>query len=404
MRALATRQFRLQVNRLRRSLSEALKRRFALRLTMEGWCLVVTMLLIGLAALNTAAPLLYLMFSMMCAFFVLSAMLATNTIRRLDVRRDIPRTWAAGTPLRVKLQIRNRKLFTSSYSLRVYDRLAGGFILGAAFFDFLPPRRGIISQEYECVFRRRGVYHLQRIDVATRFPFGLIERVLSFSKPLSILVLPQTISVSRRLEQARVDLGDYESHQKGRGSGLYGLRDYSADFPARDIHWKLSARRGNLVVREYESEERRRSIVVLDNRIPREEQADMFERFEKAVVLAASVVEWLCQTQHDVELRTASGVVGFGTGPAHVSRCRRALARLQMVDPEEGDERLLRGGEADIVLFPILLRGEEQNRALHFPLSVDEFEQDLKRAFELEEDSGEESSLVFPMTEAAARV
>src|SRR6187399_202546 len=98
-----------------------MSRRFRLHLTLEGWTLVILMMLIGLAALNTSAPLLYLMFSMLCSFFVLSALLATNTIRGLSVRRIAPRTWAARTPLLIELRLRNHKRATASYCLRVQD-------------------------------------------------------------------------------------------------------------------------------------------------------------------------------------------------------------------------------------------------------------------------------------------
>ena len=110
-----------------------LRREYTLSLTMEGWALVVTMSLIGLAALNTAAPLLYLLFSMMCAFFVLSALLASNTIRGLTVERRVPRLWPAQTPFRVEIFIRNSKKLTSSYSIRVSDQLERGGLMGAVF-------------------------------------------------------------------------------------------------------------------------------------------------------------------------------------------------------------------------------------------------------------------------------
>lgn len=389
-------------NRLRRAVSKSFQRRFALHLTIEGWCLVATMLLIGLAALNTAAPLLYLMFSMMCSFFILSALLATNTIRSIHVRRRLPRVWQAQMPLLVQLRLRNGKRFTSSYSLRVYDKMSDGSTLGAAFFDIVQPHSGDVAQEYECLFRKRGVYRFRDLQIATRFPFGLIERTLTFSRPGEILILPQTISVSAFMEEARVDLGDYQSHQKGLGSGLYGLRNYSPEFPARDIHWKISARRGSLVLREYESEERRRAIVVLDNRIRKDLQEKSADRFEMGIILTASVVEWLCHTNHEVELRTASGIVGFGTGPEHVSRTRRALARLEILETGKGDPRFLEGGADGVVLFPINLWGREAHQPGRFPIAVDDFHEELARALGDRSTAGGE--LPIPPEEAAARV
>ena len=103
--------------------------------------------------------------------------------------------------------------------------------------------------------------------------------------------------------------------------------------------------------------------------------------FERAVVLTASAIEWLCDHNHEVELRTASGMVGFGTGNTHLTRCRRALARLKMVDPSEGDAFLLHNPEPGIVRFPILLKGHEGSKEGRVPLSVDEFREGLDEAF-----------------------
>lgn len=384
------------VNVVRAALRESLRRRFSMRLTIEGWCLVATMMLIGLAALSTAAPLLYLMFSMMCSFFVLSALMANSSIRHLDVSREMPRVWQAQTPLRVALKIRNRKPFLTSYSLRVQDVLSDGRVLGGAYFDAVEPRGRDASQEYETIFLHRGEFRLVGIRVSTRFPFGLIERHLFYDAPGDLLVLPQRISLESVLERAKSDLGEHQSSARGHGAGLYGLRAYELGMSARDIHWKLSAKRGDLVIREYEAEERRRAAVVLDNVVAEDQRELARDRFEKAIVLANSAIQWLTDNKHEVELRTASGVIGYGTGPAHVTRCRRTLARLEMVGTEHGNRALLVAGADGAVVFPILLEGREPASQGRFPLSVDEFDRPLKTAFEAKDHLWEEEAGARP--------
>jgi uncharacterized protein (DUF58 family) len=343
--------------------------------------MVATMLLIGLAALNTAAPLLYLMFSMMCAFFVLSAMLATNSIRRLSVDREAARVWLAGQPMPVTIRVRNGKRLTSSCSLRIEDVLEDGTVQGAVFFDLVPPGGQPAIQRYECVFLRRGLYRMRELELATRFPFGLIERVLRFRAPAEVLVLPQSISLGKRIEQARADLGEYQGNRRGQGAGLYGLRAYTPEFSARDIHWKISARRGQLVVREYEAEERRRAVVVLDNRIAEPQDAEAAEKFEMAIILATSVVEWLLANDHEVELRTASGIVAFGSGLPHLTRCRRCLAQLMPIPPGESvANTLLHGGEEGVVLFPILMGPSQTAEIDCHPVSVTDYQPQLMAA------------------------
>lgn len=362
------------------SIRRSLARRFSLRLTIEGYCLVIAMMLIGLAALNTAAPLLYLMFALLSSFFVLSALLATNTIRGIRVHRRIPHTWLAGRPLSVRISFRNSKLFSSSFSLRLTDKLRDGHAAGVAFADRIPPREKHHHESYRIRFPRRGVYRFHTLQVSTRFPFGLIERRVSFPVRDRVLVLPDTISVDRFMEEAKAELGDFESNQKGHGSGLYGFREYTHEQSAKDIHWKVSARRGQLMVREYESEERRRASIILDNRISSDQPDDETRhRFEQAIVLAASVIQWLVNRGHEVELRTASGIVGFGFGAPHITRCHRALAMLDLVASHSGGRLAPSTPDPTVIAMPIVLRGREGRRRGMFPLNVEDFQQDIDR-------------------------
>lgn len=383
--------------RIFRRIGGAMFGRFSLSLTIEGYCLVAAMLLIGLAALNTAAPLLYMMFSMMCAFFVLSALLATNTIRDLEVSREMPRTWMAGRPMRVALRIRNNKRFSSSYCLRVQDFQPGGDALGATFFDRIPAGRTESKEDYECLFLQRGVYRVSRLEIATRFPFGLIERRLTHLRPQELMIFPQTIAVESAMKAVHAELGDMESVRRGSGAGIYGLREYTQELSARDIHWKVSARRGLLMAREYEAEERRRACVILDNRIAADEQPAAAQSFEKAVVLAASVIEWLLRREHEVELRTASGVVAFGAGQTHLSRCLRALAEIKMIKPEQSDPKIIYGMTFGVVNFPILMNEGNSAAPGSFPLAISQFEHELHEAFRPKEfltDGGATSAIM----------
>ncbi|MCC6546449.1 DUF58 domain-containing protein [Candidatus Sumerlaeota bacterium] len=351
-----------------------------MRLPIEGWCMVVTMLLIGMAALNTAAPLLYLVFAMMCAFFLLSGILAKNTLSRITITRNAPQVWVAQESLPVEIVLTNLKRTTSSHSLHVRDLFPGKVPAGAVFFARVPSRGGSVRQQYTLRFPRRGVHDLDMVEVGTRFPFGLIERAFRWSLPHQFLILPQTIPVDSVMEQAKSELGDFESQRKGQGSSLYGLRPYTPDLSARDIHWKISARRGNLIAREHESEDRRRATVVLDNRVPAEQREQVALTFEKAIILTASVIEWLCLHGHEVELRTASGIVSFGTGSVHLARCSRALAHLQMIDPDPSLGTQFLPAEPEVTRFMIQMGEAMDGKPGTFVLSVAALDGELSRA------------------------
>jgi uncharacterized protein (DUF58 family) len=285
-------------------------------------------LAIGLAALNTSTQLLFLVFAMMCAFWTLSAVMATSSLRGVALQRTAPRIATAGEAVTIRVRASNKKRRAASFSIRVIDSLDRNLAVGAVFFARIPPGEER-SETYRCVFPRRGVYRFSRLTVATRFPFGLIERHWFHESPHELIVLPAIVDVGRVMRPLRSKLGEIETHQRGRGTGLYGLREYAAGESSRDIHWKVSARRGQLMLKEYEEEERRRASVVLDNRATSAWTAADQARFEMGIVLASSVLAYLQREGHEMELVTASGRVGFDTGIEHLGRCRRALATLK---------------------------------------------------------------------------
>lgn len=368
------------IERLRRRLRRpAVRSRRSYRLPMEGLVFVGVTLLIGLAAVNTGAQLLYLVFGMMCAFWILSDILATTSMRGLRIERVAPRLAVARQPVRVAVRLRNIKTLFASHSLRVGDWLRGDALVGSAFVARLTPATEL-TVEYRCVFPRRGIYRFERLVLATRFPFGLIQRTLTVHDQWEILVLPATIAIDRAMRQARTELGDYDSQMKGRGTSLYGIREYHAGESARDIHWKVSARTGTLMLREYESEERRRATVVLDNRLARgaDVQAEG-DLLEKAIVLANSVIGYLIDRSHEVELLTATGKVAFGSGPQHLMRCRRALASLGH-EPPHAPPPELHGIEEGAALFTVQLRDEDSIVPDSIVMRVREHDDELTQA------------------------
>lgn len=318
-----------------------------IRPTLEGIAFIVFTLMVGFAAMNTAAQLLYVMFALMCGFLVLSAVLANRNFRGLTVARDAPRIAEANTPVSVTIAVTSRKRLTPSFSIRAADLHESGIAVGTAFFAAIPAGE-TVERTYRCRFPRRGLYRFSEMQLRTRFPFSLIERCSRRAMPAEILVLPPVIDVDALMQEAASELGERELPKRGMGGGLHNIRDHQQGDSRRDIHWKVSARLGTLMVREYEAEEHRRAEVILDNRLPAEPAAGTQDDFERAVILAGSAIKWLCERGHAVSLRTGSGTVPADTGPGHELRCRRALASLALVPDSESAARnlALREGEA----------------------------------------------------------
>jgi uncharacterized protein (DUF58 family) len=271
--------------------------------------------------------LLFLLFSMMCAFWVLSAIMATSSLKNLKIVRKAPREVTQFEPVSVTLEVENRKRFWDSKSLQLVDYLEDGSDIGACFVAQVRPKQ-TQKTSYRCVFPRRGKFTLRRIHVISRYPFGWIRRAIARIMEDELLVLPALLPVEQVLEMSRLEVGEITTNRKGHGAGLYGIRKYQESESTRDVHWKLTAQTGSLMVREFESDEHRQASVLLDNRLPEGHDEHLLERFELAIIVAASLVGALIKSGYQVELVTASGSVSFDERPSQTKRCQRALALL----------------------------------------------------------------------------
>ncbi len=113
---------------------------------------------------------------------------------------------------------------------------------------------------------RRGIIDRVRIDVRCAAPLGLSwwhrSRVIALQRPIE--VAPQ-VEESGLPSISHGEGGD--RHRPERRSGLDSVRtvrDYVAGDSTKLIHWGLSAKRGELIVKELEDPEGASLAVVLD--------------------------------------------------------------------------------------------------------------------------------------------
>ncbi len=155
----------------------------------------------------------------------------------------------------------------------------------------------------------RGRHESLSIAVETAFPLGLAVCRMEFMLPADILVLPRlgTVRNLDALTAHRHGLLYQGATDRGDEQEFHGMREWREGESQRRVHWKLSARRGRLLVREFRGEDRPPVHIVLDARLPARKRASAraSERrgiFERAVSLAATLVEQNLRRQHLVRM------------------------------------------------------------------------------------------------------
>jgi uncharacterized protein (DUF58 family) len=113
------------------------------------------------------------------------------------------------------------------------------------------------------------------------------------------------------------------------GDEFVTLREYQVGDDLRRVHWRSTARTGELMIRQDEARWRSRAAVVLDVT----SGAHDAESFEVAVEAAASVTARLVRLRRRVEVVTSAGeVLGTGGDPR-----RDVIDTLATVGPDERD-------------------------------------------------------------------
>lgn len=295
------------------------------RITSEGLQFLIFTLAIGIAAINTGNNLFYLLLAMMLSLILVSGVAAEYCLRRLELRRHLPDLLFLNTSVTSVLAVKNRKSRLTSFSLTLCDVGDDQSAFPNVEIHALPPGASrLLSCQW--IPTRRGKLLLSGVRVSTEFPFGLFTKRAFYPMEDMVIVCPELRPIDERLLRGLFAAG-YEQtvHRRGHGSDLYNLRLYHAGDDSRSIHWPTTARTSQLTIRETEAEEQRRAIIYLPTSVPASHDA----LFERAVSLAASLVELLIHNGYSIQLRVGPDCSSFDRGEAHRLELLRMLALCQ---------------------------------------------------------------------------
>ncbi|GAB3265761.1 DUF58 domain-containing protein [Nocardioides dilutus] len=224
------------------------------------------------------------------------------------VRTVTPQLVSAGQPARVQLSLTNEGR-TPSGVLLLEDHLP--YVLGTRPRFVLEGighgwRRHVSYQVRSDV---RGKFDIGPMTVRVVDPFGLIELARAFQTTVPLTVTPRTVPLSSiPLGGAWTGSGDNRPRAFATGSAEdVTVREYRQGDDLRRVHWRSSARMGELMVRREEQPWQSRATLFLDNRMRSHRGQGIASSLEAAVSVAASIAVHLTHRGFAVRLVTASG-------------------------------------------------------------------------------------------------
>lgn len=278
------------------------------RLTPAGRIVVLVGLTLAVAGLFLSDRDLFWLGAVACLLCLGAVILVSWPIRGLRHERQLPNS---SLPVGTEFQVRLRLFGSGAGTPRLLH-----------FEDVVPRAMGprprfalsggisVVGEEvgYALVGSERGRFRIGPLLVRSLDPFGLARNDMAFATTTEIAVTPRIHELGRL--QAGVAGASAEWHSAR--AGLVGqddvlVREYRRGDDVRRVHWRSTARVGELMVRREEQSWQPSTRLLLDNRRWAHAGQGSKGSFEWAVSAAASAGTTLLAGGSILELADADG-------------------------------------------------------------------------------------------------
>jgi len=285
---------------------------------------------LAMAGTFLAAPysnVFFLLFSFLTLQWLACAVWTHRNFRgvqaELGTIDPIPSGSAAAVRARVRASGRTR--FRVVVELELL--LADGQVLRVA--GEVPTVDDVAEVQLRLPVLERGLYRVQNVRVRSSYPLGLFVARRSVEAPgeLAVYPAPAELVTARSGQEGLSELLGGSASGPGQDQPS-SLRDYREGDELRSIHWRATARRGALVVKEWEGGGGEGLELLLERRASR---ADL----ERALTLVSALIG-LARTNKEVLRLHSQGLQAtFGDGHRTWNEALRFLASAEVL-PVDG--------------------------------------------------------------------
>lgn len=310
---------------------------------------------------------------------LLAALLAGSAVALLLMRDAVAVTRAispdvpeVGAPATVVVRAGLRSALPASAG-RWRDETPPGFD-GRAEGTF--PVASAVTLRYEVVGTARGVHALGPLEVTVTDPFGLVRRRVRLGRPTAVTVSPAVLDLAPLVSTPGEAGGTRQTAalQLGQGADNLVARPYAPGDSMRRIHWRATAHRDTLMVRQEEQESSPAATVVLDRAVSRwspsaVEAPGRDRAFETAVSACVSTLARLVHEGFSVDVVDSDGTVLIDPvegGDDVSARACAALFATLTARPDDASRRVLPASAAALLGPLVVVTGTLQadDRAL----------------------------------------
>jgi len=335
------------------------------RLTTRGVAFVVVGIAVGVVAYVIARPELLAIAAIAVAAPIIAIIAVATSRPRVRVTRQLePVVAIEGETVRVNVIVAGRAR-AAEWVERV--PMLPGFAGPGRLREVRATRPASFGYRYAP--GRRGLVSVGPLLIENRDPFALAVRVTDTVATSTQLVIPAVTPLpAGPVPDPSTDQGPRTTRSRERSDDDVVTREYRDGDALRRVHWRVTARQGELMVRQDEPQAGPHSRLIVDTQAPsytdartsRNGGARRVEsaQFEWVVRMAASSAAHLAERGYSVELVTSTGtdlpddeVAPIADGPVGDILGALAVALLapSEADLEGGLPSLMRSGSMPIV-------------------------------------------------------
>jgi len=298
-------------------------------ITRRGWALIGSA--VGLFVAGRVLGIVQLAVLALAA--VITIVVAMVWVRantpHLRARREVKERLQVGVQGRVDVVV---EATGNTPTLSINDAFDGG--RRAARLLLAPLHAG---EEARAAYRfptdRRGRFEVGPLRATVSDPFGLVQGSRHVLGAEHVIVYPRVRDLLPPPETGGLDLDREQPQVRSRiepSGEFHTLRDYAPGDDLRHVHWRSTARRGHLMMRQNEARRRTPVLVMLYVRPGAHDHAS----FERAVEACASIVTAIDRSGRPVEVMLGTGTTIGTQGRRHLGSVMDELAVIEPHGPE----------------------------------------------------------------------
>lgn len=228
---------------------------------------LIALIVMGAIALFTGARILYYFFWMLLAIRLSSWLLIRHHLKNIYVRLySNDSCITTGQPIRLNYRISNTSwlpIVHSRIQFSLDEKMAMPSHLSHIAY-FSPQDTLSFQKDMTCEYR--GFYTVGQVKITIFDPMMFHRRIVEFDRALDVVVFPRIVKLPDFLYSPKAQEGTLKARDRSIDdrTHILNVRNFQRGDALKNIHWKLSAKRDELMTREFHKTMSSRLKVYLD--------------------------------------------------------------------------------------------------------------------------------------------